>query len=151
MDDWYEDLERGVASVLPVGGESIGKVQSVGTALSGDVKCVGAEVDEDSPHAVRPTSLGDLVAVDDLLLGGKVGSGVSRSSKLVVEITVDSGAAEVAAPPEFAPGHRLRASPGSTRAAKYRSASGNVIMSQGEQIVPTHAEGGLVRDDVSDG
>lgn len=73
----------------------------------------------------HPPGQDDVDAVDDLLLVGRVGQGESGASRLV-EIMVESGAAEVVAPPSFALGCRLRASTGSKQGAKSRAANGNI-------------------------
>lgn len=61
-----------------------------------------------------------------------------------VESTLDSGAAEVVAPPIFAVAYKTRSSAGSGSSAKHRTASGNAVINQGERNT-TMAEGADTR------
>ena len=80
----------------------------------------------------------ELDVIEDILL-------VGSESKQFMEITVDSGAAEVVAPPGFAPEYATKASAGSRAGAKYRTASGNLIANQGEKRVTLRTESGELR------
>lgn len=62
-----------------------------------------------------------------------------------IDITVDSGAAEVVAPPTFAADYTTKPSAGSKNSTKYRTASGNMIANQGEKRVKTMTAGGDTR------
>lgn len=62
-----------------------------------------------------------------------------------MEIIVDSGAAEVVAPPGFAPDYAIKPSPGSRSGARYRTASGNMIANHGGKRVTLSTESGELR------
>lgn len=69
--------------------------------------------------------------------------GPPENTGQTLAITVDSGAAEVVAPPTFALVYVTRPSTGSKAGAKYRTASGNLVSNQGEKrITATTEEGG---------
>lgn len=92
------------------------------------------------PHDDCLTSID---AVGDILL---LASGANKASmkKGSVEITMDSGAAEVVAPPGFAPDYHVKASAGSRAGAKQCTASGSAI-AQGENRVTLRTESGELR------
>lgn len=83
--------------------------------------------------------------MEDILLLGAHDRRSAIEAK-TVDTTVDSGAAEVVEPPTFAPGHRVKPSPGSRAGARYRTASGLVIANQGESRAATRTEGWYFRD-----
>lgn len=62
-----------------------------------------------------------------------------------VDITVDSGAAEVVAPPTLAEAWAARSSPGSCGGAKYRTASVALLSNSDEEKVTKRADGGDAR------
>lgn len=69
---------------------------------------------------------GFLGAVDDIMIEQDERSqGVDTLH--MVDITVDSGAAEAVASPSFAPPYTVRSSAGSHGGTKYRTASGNLV------------------------
>lgn len=63
----------------------------------------------------------------------------------VVEIILDSGAAEVVAPPTFAADYVTKPSMGSRSGTKYRTSSGNVVANHGEKRIAMRTEDGETR------
>lgn len=122
------------------GDDSTEEEESDQTARPYDDECIDVEVSDTARYGSTPMSLSDLDAVDDILFASSA-NGVGSGSPKFVEITVDSGASEAVAPPSFALGHRFCVSPGSKNGAKYRTASGNIIVNQGGHIVPMQMEG----------
>lgn len=99
-------------------------------------------VTEASDDTVQP-DWEALDVVDDLMAVQQ--ERARKASGQVLEITVDSGAAEVVAPPTFAAGYATRPSAGSRSGARYRTASGNLISNQGEKRITMTTEEGETR------
>lgn len=83
-------------------------------------------------------------AADALLAIQKQGNKTATQAQ-TFDSTVDSGAAEVVAPPTFMPGFRARPSVGSKAGAKYRTDSGNLVPNHGENKMSVKREEGEAR------
>lgn len=92
-----------------------------------------------------------LGAIDDVL--AVHGEESRRGRGQVVEITMDSGAAEVVAPPTLAADHATKPSsePGSRAGTKYRTAIGNIFEKLGEKRIAMRTEDRETRHDVPGG
>lgn len=102
-DDSYEESASGVVSATS-GDDSTEEAESDQAAQPyDDDERVAVKANDEARYGLARMSLGDLDAIDDILLVGSAG-GAGSASPRFVEITVDSRAAEVVAPPSFALG-----------------------------------------------
>lgn len=62
--------------------------------------------------------------------------------RTTVDMTVDSGATDVVAPPTFAADYKTRSSPGQRNGTKYRTTRGNMVANRGVKQVKMMTEGG---------
>lgn len=97
----------------------------------------------DEPGRNAPHDMAVLEALDDILL--VCSEGARHGQGQVVEITVDSSAAEVVAPPMFAADEATDSAAGSKSEVKYRTASGKVVANFGEKKIARSIEDGEMR------
>lgn len=96
--------------------------------------------DADLTRGVSPEDWGMLGAVGEVMAVQGERSQLGQGQ--VVKITVESGVAEVVAPPTFAAEYSTRPSPGSKAGTKYRTASGSIVANLGEKRVKMRIEDG---------
>lgn len=111
-----------------------GTTQTPGTSSSDTL--------DDSLHDSDETSKDweALGAVEDVMTVQHQAGKRPRADQMV-EIAVDSGAAEAVAPPTFAADYKIRPPQGQRNCARYRTASGNTIAKR----IQYHDEGGRWR------
>lgn len=101
----------------------------------------GDNTNPNAQYARHAMVWSELDAIDDIMTLQDARADKGGVAK-TIDITVDSGAAEVVAPPMFAAEYITRASKGSRRGTQYLTASGNMVANLGEKKVTMATEGG---------